>query len=687
MLFFGIFLAASTSSYGTHLRAGEITVEKVDGCGSLTVSITITVYTDTGSDINFGDGFLYFGDGTDPVVLPTIEEETRPDLGDEVGIASFTIEYTYSSPGVYKIGYLEPNRNADIVNVANSVNTTFYVETQIIISPFVGCNNSPVLLIPPIDRACPGVAFFHNPGAFDPDGDSLAYELVVPKKEQDTEVDQWVDPADLSDSNEDETGAATFSIDPITGELSWNAPSITGEYTVAFIVKEFRKIEGEYVQLGYVTRDMQIIVEDCDNERPELEIPEDICVEAGTLIDAEILGFDPDNDDVKIEVFSEILNRDNVSFSPDPPAFQPTVPNGARLNFMWQTTCADVRATTYEVVFKITDNPPPTGSPPIDQPSLVSFATWNITVVGPSPEVNGVTQDGQGLLLSWNRYNEICQDNLGRDIATQFEIYRRIDSNPYVPEECETGIREDAGYELIGTVPIDATSFKDENLVAAAKYCYRIVAVFPTLGTPRSIVSEEVCYEFVPADKPIITHVSIDRTGTNDGEVIVGWREPFPEDLDPSTYPHPYRYVIERNEGANNSSGFAQVGEVTINNPTTDSLGFRDTGLNTRDIIYNYRIRLEIPNGPGGSNDPIFSEQASTVRLEPSALIEQIRLNWNAQVPWSNVISSPPGSEHIIYRGFEGDSEEDLEIYARVDVNGNGFTFLDEGPLDNATVY
>ncbi len=683
----GIFLISATSSYATHLRAGEITVEKVDGCGSLTVKITITVFTDTGSDINFGDGFLFFGDGTDPIVLPTIEEDTRPDLGPEVGIASFSIEYTYSSPGVYKIGYLEPNRNDDIVNVGNSVNTTFYVETQIIISPFVGCNNSPVLLIPPIDRACPGVAFYHNPGAFDPDGDSIAFELVIPKKEKDTNVDNWTNPADLSDSNEDETGAATFSIDPITGELEWNAPTITGEYTVAFIVKEYRKLDGEYVQLGYVTRDMQIIVEDCDNERPELEIPDDICVEAGTLIDAEILGFDPDFDSVKIEVFSEILNNGNVSYSPNPARFQTVEPNGAKLNFQWQTTCADVRTNAYQVIFKITDKPPRTGSPPIKQPSIVSFATWNITVVGPSPEVTGVTQDGQGLLLNWDRYNQICQDNLGRDIASNFEIWRRIDSNPYMPDECETGIREDAGYELIGTAPIDATSFKDNNLVAAAKYCYRIVAVFPTAGAPRSIVSDEVCYEFVPADKPVITHVSIDKTGTTDGEIIVGWREPFPQDLDPNVYPHPYRYIIERNEGANNTGGFTEVATVTVNSATTDSLGIRDTGLNTRDLIYNYRIRLEIPNGPGGSNDPLFSEQASTVRLDPTPLFQEIELNWNAQVPWSNVISSPPGSEHLVYRGFEGDSEEDLVLIARVDVNGNGFRYLDAGPLDNNLLY
>ncbi len=682
-----LFILGAHQVQATHLRAGEITVEKIDGCGSLTVRITITVFTDTGSNINFGEGLLFFGDGSEPLVLPMIEEETRPDLGDEVGIASFTTEYTYSSPGVYKVGYIEPNRNDDVLNVGNSVQTTFYVETQIIINPFVGCNDSPVLLIPPIDRACPGVAFFHNPGAYDPDGDSIAFELVVPKKEPGTDVDNYRYPDELSETNEDGDGPPAFEIDPITGDLVWDAPALTGEYTIAFVVKEYRRIDGQYVQLGYVTRDMQIIVEDCDNERPELEIPDDICVEAGTVIDAEILGFDPDNDSVKIEVFSEIIGDDDVVVSPDPAIFQSSVPN-ASLNFQWATNCDDVRAQPYQVIFKITDNPPPTGAPPTPQPSLVSFATWNITIVAPSPEVNGVTQDGQSLVLNWDAYDEICSDNLGNNIASSFEIYRRIDSNPYDPEECETGIREDAGYELVGTAPVNATSFTDDDLVAAAKYCYRIVAVFPsTKGSPVSIVSDEVCFEYVPADVPIITHVSVDRTGVTDGEIIVGWREPFPQDLDPGVYPHPYRYVIERNSGSGNTGGFSEVGELTVNSATTDSLGFRDTGLNTREMIYNYRIRLEIPNGPGSSVDPVYSEIASTVRLEPSPQFQQIELNWFANVPWSNVISSPPGSEHLVYRGPEGSTEDDLTLYARVDVNGNGFTYVDEGPLETNTIY
>jgi hypothetical protein len=69
-------------------------------------------------------------------------------------------------------------------------------------------------------------------------------------------------------------------------------------------VIEWRFKNGQWVQLGYVRRDMQILVDDCDNERPDLILPPDTCVVAGTILDETIFGIDPDNDDVKIEAYS-----------------------------------------------------------------------------------------------------------------------------------------------------------------------------------------------------------------------------------------------------------------------------------------------------------------------------------------------------------------------------------------------
>src|SRR5690606_35623926 len=152
--------------------------------------------------------------------------------------------------------------------------------------------------------------------------------------------------------------------------------------------------------IGFVRRDMQIIVDDCDNVRPDLEVPDDVCVEAGSTLDATIFGADPDGDSVKIEAFSEILElapaQSPATVSPFPARFaKPT----AELQFHWDTTCAHVKDQPYQVVFKITDKSP-TGS------RLVTFKTWNIRVLGPEPEWVSATTDlaSRSANLQWNPY-------------------------------------------------------------------------------------------------------------------------------------------------------------------------------------------------------------------------------------------------------------------------------------------
>jgi hypothetical protein len=687
-LLFGLLLTSKVNA--THLRAGEIIVKRVN-CDGLTFEITIIVYTDDGpvNPVLFGDGELRFGDENDPdefFQLPrdiqnnthvfyasdgsTTSQPFNADLGPDVAKAAFTIRHTFGSSGKYIISYIEANRNGGVLNIenGNSVNTRFYVETEINIDGFLGCNNTPVLLIPPIDRACPNVAFFHNPGAFDPDGDSLSFELVVPKKDVGTTVANYLSPADktfyenFNAGNENADGPPEFKIDAITGEIEWNAPGKIGEYNIAFIVKEYRYKAGEWFLLGFVTRDMQIIVEDCNNERPELIIPDDICVEAGDSINEIIYGTDPDNDNVKIEAFSQVIEERGATIIPAGPIFVPSTPP-AQLQFSWDTECFDVRDQPYTVVFKITDQPPM-------GPKLVSFATWNITVVGPKPNLTTIAKDGQALRLNWDSY--FCSN------AETIQVWRRVDSNPYTPDECETGIRENAGYSLITSLAATATTFKDTNLAAAAKYCYRLVAIFPEIPGGESIVSDEICFEFVPAEEPVITHVSVDVTSEKNGEIIVAWREPF--ELGGLTFPIEYR--VYRAEGFAGGT-LVQVG--TKSSSLTDSIGFRDTGLNTMDKVYNYQVTMVDPSGNG--TDQLFSSVASSVRLEPTPQFGQIRLDWAAIVPWSNTIAFPPGSRHLIYRGNEGETTDKFKLIAELDVTQFGFSYIDSVGLADDQVY
>ncbi|HEY3385196.1 MAG TPA: hypothetical protein VGK46_01725, partial [Saprospiraceae bacterium] len=687
MLLFVVGLSLMTKqAAATHLRAGEITVERIS-CTFRSFRITVTVYTDTGSPVLFGgeQDILDFGDGT-RVLVPETPNKPVP-IGPNTGTASFSIIHTYSGPGRFTISYLEPNRNEGVLNIDNSVLTTFYIETQIDLS-VLGCDNSPRLLIPPIDQACKGVAFFHNPGAYDPDkGDSLSFELVTPYRDRNLPVVNYRDPnsaefyTDFAHGNEEGTGNPTFSIDPVDGTIKWDAPGQVGEYNIAFIVKEWRKINGIWTDIGYVRRDMQIIVaSDCTNERPELQIPQDTCVVAGTVLDKIIIGTDPERHNVKIEAFSEIFAAtfdSPATYEPSPPVFQSSNPQ-AELDFHWATDCSHVKDQSYLVVFKITDDPR-SSIPPKTGPPLVTFETWRIKVVAPAPVLQGASVDvaKRHATLDWDDYD--CFQE-----AESIQVWRRVDETSYAPEDCVTGMPESLGFSLIAQVPIKngdgpsatpVTAFTDTNnnrgLAKGARYCYRLVAVFPSPSGGESYVSNEICITPIEIDEPLITRVSVDKTGDTDGEINVRWTPPY--EFSNSQFPGPKEYVLQRAT----TTGYINVSGDTPISDTT----FTDSGLDTRDLQYVYRVVLYSGTilQPSVMVPVDTSELASSVWLDLGAQKGRIDLSWNAVVPWSNQLQDFP--MHRIYRGDEDATEVMLQLIDSVNVIQEGMTYVDTGKL------
>ncbi len=671
-----ILLTVSIHVNATHIRAGEVTAELIS-CQNFTYRFYITGYTDT-EGVEFGGGEIKYGDGTMDT-FETGNPDIYEDLGDKVALNIFIKEHTFPGPGVYKISFREFNRNAGIVNMDNSVNTPFYIETVIIIDPFLGCNNTPILLNPPLEHACIGVAFLHNAGAFDPDGDSLSYELTTPKMDQDIPVVNYRYPNDHDNAvydaqNEDQTGPATFTIDPITGDLVWDAPGGEGEYNMAFIVREWRKIDGKWFNLGYVTRDMQVIVEDCDNDRPEIILPPDTCVVAGDKLEVDITAEDPDGDPIILSSFGDVylLTNSPATYEPTPPIAQLSP---ATMTFTWETNCSHIHPRPYQVRIKALDQPPPGSGP-----KLADFATWMITVVAPPPEGLSASQgNGNFINLNWNTYE--CSN------ATSMEIWRKVDSNPFVPDHCETGMPENAGYERIAVTDASQTGYLDNNhgqgLEYGADYCYRIVAVFQTLDGIKSIVSEETCIlvEEVEGDfGSLTTNVSVEITDQTNGEVFIRWTSPF--DASTVKYPPPYSYELYRGDG------FTSTNYTLISGGRISDTTFTDTGLNTRDGIYNYKIIVY------DSHVAAFdtTQSASTVRLDPTPLSSALELHWEASIPWSNVASGYP--MHLIYRDrVDTNDPGKLVLIDSTNVLLNGMVYLDdgsatgEGSLDDTKEY
>jgi gliding motility-associated-like protein len=664
---FFIFLLSLTffNSNASHIRAGEVIAKRISG---LTYQFTFTGYRDTGGLVNFDKGIFDFGDGEvyggDKEIIPWIDEV---DIGNNTERWQFTLVHEYAAGDNYLVSYTEAYRNHGIQNINGSGSTDFHVETLVVIDALI-TNSTPYFTVPPIDVGVVGVVFEHNPGAFDPDGDSLSYYFTTPKQALNVDVGGYrslIDPAfydNFNTGNSTGTNRPTLSIDAVNGTLEWDAPGEVGtdedeqsEYNVALVVEEWRKIGNETIRLGFVTRDMQIIIWNFDNDPPELEIPEDTCVIAGTTIQAIITASDPDGDQVELEAFGgpfEVSNS-KATYSPKPPLFQ-DLP--AILNFEWETICGHIRSNAYEVQFKATDKPTIEGI--TNPPGQVNFETWTIKVVGPAPTgLIAAVQSGRQMQLNWDAYS--CPN------ADSIQVWRRVDEFDIDPT-CNPGIPKNSGYELIKTLSANNTSYLDTNndfgLSPGSKYCYRLVATFPGV---LSIASEEAC-DGLLIDVPVITNVNVISTGETDGEIQVRWTPPY--EIDAIEFPPTYTYEVMRKEGTGEGGTY-----TSVFGQSTDTT-FLDTGLNTRDLVYTYQVALYYNDGDFIDT----SERASSVRLEPQPLIGAIRINWEADVPWSMNVQDHP--YHYVFRdNVINGNLSSVQLIDSVEVTQEGFTYLDDG--------
>jgi gliding motility-associated-like protein len=653
-----LFLIAAFPSLSSHLRSVEIRVEQLN-CQTLTFKITLIAYLNSGSPVSFGgaESNLSFGDSRN-IPLPEIFDVTIIDPVNNVGRSEFTIIHQYSTPGYYTIRFSEVNRNSGILNIRESGNTPFVTEARIFADHNI-CNSSPELLVAPVDVGCVGNAFVHNPGAIDPEGDSISYELVTP-----IATTEYRDPTspmfyiDYEHASEDRLSRPTFSIDPIHGTLRWNAPQIAGEYCAAMKIVEWRlnKSDSTWFQLGYVIRDMQIIVNTCLNKRPVLLGGDDLCVAAGTMIDFSIRGIDPDEDPVIIEAFSDLFDIANPpTVSPLGKVQSTRPPNDtAAIRFVWNTTCTNVRNQAYQITFKITDQPP-------SGPRQVSFKTITIKVMAPPPKYQRVSINpiNKSATLTWKPYD--C------DNTQSIQVWRRVAKYDYDQPQCDYGMKTFLRYKLIAELPPASIQFTDTNLAIGAQYCYRIVA---TVGSTKiqSKISLDTCIIPKPAEAPVITNASVKETNKSNGKVMISWRSPF--DLDNIQYPKPWRYEVQRSfPWKKDKTTFVSVHEATIGDTT-----FLDGGVNTLDSIIYYRIILYVPSL---TDQPVdTSSVAATVRLSGTTLPNEIKLEWVDDVPWSNNIQAKP--YHYIYRN-EQNINGPFVLIDSVDVNEHGFIYVDKG--------
>ncbi len=667
-----IFLFVSTKGWGTHIRAAEIKVERA--CNSMTVTIFLTVYMNTTSQTQFGgndlsSGHINFGDGITHII-PITPYTLRPDLGANIGVATYQVSHTYTASQVFKITYFERDRSSGILNIPNSFDVAFATSSYINLTDPSVCNQYPILGIPPVDLACIGRIFSHNAGAVDPDGDSLSYAFVVPAKSATQPVDGYktlTDPTFYPNhaiGNEAGTGPPSLTIDPITGIISWDAPGLIGEYNIAFEIVEWRKnnVTDQFEMLSTTIRDMQIIVLDCQNNRPDITLTPDACVFAGTIVNRTVTGIDPDDDPIKIEAISDAFSVSNPALlTPAVPSFQPS-PD--QQQFYWATNCTNVRDQPYQVIYKVTDGP-------AHQTNLVTFKSWSVKVMAPAPQWNNAGLDlvNRQVSLAWQDYS--CQN------ANTIQVWRKVGTDDYGMVNCQTGLPKNLGYKLIAELDGEATSFIDNDnengLAAGAYYCYRLVATFDS-PIATSVVSDIRCFGPIEADQPIITHVTVDETGISNGKKRVSWRSPF--EINTAQFPEPFLYEVYRGDGFSNATEYELVGQRQSDTTLVDLIDTKIGPHHYTVVVYSQIV------GGGGTYYPVDTASfASSVFLEVQPGPNGFDLTWSAVVPWSNTATGNPW--HYIYRSDAGGASILIDS---VKVSEEGFEYHDTGQFNGISI-
>ncbi len=577
-------------AFATHQRAAEITYRYISG---LTYEFTILTYTYTPSPADRPELTLDWGDGTSSIVSRTQKTNLPNNITKNVYVGN----HTFSAPSTYTISMLDPNRNYGVINIPNSVNIPMFVQTTLTINPFLGPDNSPILLNPPIDNGCVFTPFIHNPGAYDPDGDSLSFRLVHCKGVDGQDIPGFTYPQ----------ASNVFQIDPVTGDLLWDSPMQQGEYNVAFLIEEWRN----GINIGSVTRDMQITISACSNHPPVISCIQDTCIDADSSLIFPVTATDIDMDVVTLTANGGPLNlANNPASFPQPIAGVGTVTS----LFTWHTNCSHVRKNRYLVYFKAKDN----GSPI----SLVAYKTLQIKVNGPAPENLTANASGNGIFLNWNP--STCSNAIG------YKIYRRVGYYGYLHSYCETGVPAYTGYSYIGQTNSlsDTTYFDDDHgigLIHGNDYCYMVIAYYP--DTDESYASNEACTK-LKKDVPVITNESVTNTDVTNGSMYIAWSKPT--EFDTLLLPGPYRYLIWRSQG-NTLIAPTLIDSLDGINDTL----YHDTLINT--LTYPYSYRIDFYNVALGNRVFIGSTHfASSVFLSITPTDKKLLLTWNENVPWTN---------------------------------------------------
>lgn len=345
-----ILILSLSSVKATHLMGGEITMLDL---GNNEYLVTLITYRDTvGIPMATTAQFEFVGPNNTTFTTSTpydsiISGNLLPTYPYGTEIYLFMDTVTLPSYGLWTVSWSNCCRNGAIQNLSNPLSESMWLTTSLV-TDSASSNSTPYFLVPAAIYLPLNTPWQYNPLPFDLDGDSLHWSIDQPLSSATQACAGYVAPS--SDPNN------VFSIDPITGTISWTA-DVMGNFVASILVEQYRN----GVWVGEIRRDMQFIVVNPTQGIPQWanlnNLPLDangnyaFSLPAGQSFSLQMIASHTDSTrSLFLQAYSEVFELPNSNAS-----FVQTKSSQAEGTFSWQPNVADIRHEPYKVVFRVSD--------------------------------------------------------------------------------------------------------------------------------------------------------------------------------------------------------------------------------------------------------------------------------------------------------------------------------------------
>jgi SprB repeat len=388
-------MSSAISVKATHVAGADLTYKDL---GSNNYEVTLTYYRDCSgstptntevlrvrsascsSDFN---ATLTVVPGTgNEITFPCNSSASTCSGGSSFGVQKWEFKATVALPATCSDWIFSWNRccrNCAITttvhgNCQGEPESNFYLEANLN-NVNGGGNNSPTFTENPVATLCLGQNFVFNHGAVDVDGDSLAYSIVGSQIAPGTTMVYQPGYSALNPI----TSTPAISINATTGDLDVTPQQVeVGVMSVK--VDEYRA--GVYI--GSVTRDMQFIVQSCNNTLPSATGINGTAVFDTTICPGTQLCFYIFTNDVDAGQFLTITATNNIPGS----VFNNSGGSHPTGSFCWTPTAADARTTPWTFTISVRDDACPTNG----------FQVYSYSVTVPEIATSTIADDVNGTI-------------------------------------------------------------------------------------------------------------------------------------------------------------------------------------------------------------------------------------------------------------------------------------------------